>query len=158
MADCGFDQVMREKHFFCNLSPGLELRRSNIRALALGESIDEYPNRPPAQEDNRPEPSGLSFALAPQSLFEDATSEIGVDIACVQLCDGAAQLRIGDPVLSTETREFFALEDSQREPELFQDDYNTECYRGKGLFDDAALAVGDEVGEVAHVSGLFGRG
>ena len=34
--------------------------------------------------------------------------------------------------------------------------YSTACYGEKELFDDAAVAAGDEVGEVGYVFGVFG--
>jgi hypothetical protein len=83
----------------------LQLSRTQVRLVALGESEHEYGPLAPAEDQDRAIPSRFSSALARDTLLDEATAKIGIDQAGFGPMNGISKRGIADLFLCRELGE-----------------------------------------------------
>jgi hypothetical protein len=94
----------------------LEVSRTNVLPLALGEAVKENGSIPRSVDDDHPIPAGSTLTWPRNSLLDDSAAKIGVDQSALGSFDGLKQIGVRNPLAPGEPSKPLRLKDSQIQP------------------------------------------
>jgi len=101
------------EHHIRQIPEALQLILPNVAARALRKAVNEERLVTGAEQNDRPEPAGLTLVRTRDPLFDYAAAEVGVDHPFVGIGNRVAQGRVIESLSPSEAREPFILENSQ---------------------------------------------